>query len=227
MENESVGQVVTGSLNNLYDQVISFLPVLVVALLVLIFGWAVAILLGRLVRKILDILRVDELASKLGMGSLGDRMGKKLSVSGFGDWLIKWFFIVTVFVAAADLLGLNQVGEFLYQSVLPYFADVVVAAAIMVIGVVAANFLHDVVLHSVKATKVGGHDGIAEIARWAVLIFTFLAVLSQLGVATTFLQDLFRAVVAMLAIAGGIAFGLGGREHAKHALDRWSKDLHE
>lgn len=225
MEKANVGEVVQGSLSTLYDQVISFLPALVVAVIVLIFGWAVGIVLGKLVRKVLEMLKIDELSNRLGLDMLGQRMGKKLSISGFGDWLIKWFFIVSVFVAAADILGLNQVGEFLYQSVLPYFASVVVAAAVMAIGIVAANFLHGVVLHSLKASRLGSFESVASLTKWAVVIFAFLAALSQLGVATTFIQDLFRAVVAMLAIAGGIAFGLGGKEHAKHALDYWSKDL--
>ena len=52
-----------------------------------------------------------------------------------------------------------------------------------------------------------------------------LAALSQLGVASSFIENLFLAIVAMLAIAGGIAFGLGGKEHAKTVLDYLSEEL--
>jgi len=57
------------------------------------------------------------------------------------------------------------------------------------------------------------------LTKWLILIFTVIAALSQLQIATSFLQDLFRAVVAMFAIAGGLAFGLGGKDHAKKWLD--------
>jgi len=219
-ETESVGEVVSDSLNNLYDQIVGFLPEFLVAILVLVFGWAIAILLGKLVRKILEMIKIDELANRLGFAQLSERAGRKLSISGFGDWLVKWFFMVVAFVAAADILGLHQVGEFLFSSVIPYLADVVIAGAILVIGIVASNFLQDVAMHSLAASGLKNVHTVGTLVRWSILIFAFLAALSQLGVASTFIQDLFRAFVAMLAISGGLAFGLGGREHAKEALDK-------
>jgi len=225
MNNESALEVLSASLSSLYDRLVTFLPVLLLAVLVLVFGWAFAILLGRLVGRILRVIRIDELADRLGLERLSERVGRKLTVSGFGNWIVKWFFLVAVFVAAADILGLEQVGEFLFGSVLPYIANVVVAVAILVIGVVAADFLQGLVKHTLQASKLGSFDMVVTITRWAVLIFAFLAALSQLRVASDFIQDLFRAVVAMLAIAGGIAFGLGGKDHAKAVLDHISKDL--
>ena len=68
----------------------------------------------------------------------------------------------------------------------------------------------------------GWHRGgsLGAITQWAIVAFTVIAALSQLQIATAFLQDLFRAIVAMLAIAGGLAFGLGGKDHAKKVLDK-------
>lgn len=221
----ATGEVIAISLQGLYDRVMSFLPVLVVALVVLILGWIVGVGLGKIVRKVLEAVKIDDLANSLGLDKLSDRVGKKLSVSAFGDWLIKWFFLVATFVAAADILGLSDVSAFLYGQVIPYFGNVVVAVAIMLIGIVSANFLQGVVRHSLAAGGLRTSDSLALITKWAILVFAFLAALSELRVATTFVQDLFRAFVAMLAIAGGIAFGLGGKEHAKKALDVIEKDL--
>jgi len=219
------GSVITGSMQDLYARVIDVLPTLIAAVLVLIFGWAVAILLGNLVGKILTLVKIDELAQYLGLQKLSERVGKKLSISGFGNWLVKWFFMITAFVAAADILGLSQVSEFLFSSVLPYFGNVIVAVAIMVIGTVAANFLQSIVQHSLKASGLGSFEFLAELTRWAIIIFAFLAALSQLDIASDFMKDLFRGIVAMLAIAGGLAFGIGGKEHAKSFLDHMSKEV--
>ncbi len=219
------GEVIAISLQGLYDRLASFVPVLVVAIVVLILGWLVGMGLGNLVQKVLDLIKIDNLANSLGLDKLSARTGKKLSVASFGNWLVKWFFIIATFVAAADILGLSQVSAFLYGQVIPYFGNVIVAVAIMLIGMVAANFLQGVVRHSLHAGGLHTTDTLALITKWAVLIFAFLAALAELRVATAFVQDLFRAVVAMLAIAGGIAFGLGGRDHAKKTLDVIEKDL--
>jgi hypothetical protein len=221
----STGEVIAISLQSLYDRLISFLPVLVVAVVVLILGWILGAGLGTIVEKILDTIKIDSLANSLGLDRLSARAGKKLSVAAFGNWLVKWFFIVATFLAAADILGLAQVSNFLYGQVIPYFGDVIVAVAIMLVGLVAADFLQGVVRHSLHAGGLHVSDTLALITKWAILVFAFLATLAQLHVATDFVKELFLAFVAMLAIAGGLAFGLGGRDHAKKFLDAMEKDL--
>jgi len=226
-DNQTVGEVLSNSLTTLYERLINFLPELIVAVIVLVLGWAVAILLGSVVGKILKAIKVDELADRLGLSKLSERVGKKLTISGFGHWLVKWFIIIAIFVAAADILGLEQVGLFLFGSVVPFFGNVIIAGAILVIGIVAANFVQDVVTHSLNATGLKNVRSVSMVARWAILVFAFLAALTQLGVASMLIQDLFRAIVAMIAIAGGIAFGLGGRDHAKQTLDKVSQGIRQ
>jgi hypothetical protein len=95
----------------------------------------------------------------------------------------------------------------------------------LLIGILAAKFFGDIVSSTVKASGLHTGDSLGTITRWAIVTFSIIASLAQLQIATAFLQDLFRAVVAMLAIAGGLAFGLGGKEHAKKILDSIESDL--
>lgn len=219
------GEVIAVSLQGLYDRLVLFVPNFIVAVIVLILGWMIGAALGGLVQKILETVKIDSLANTVGLDKLSERTGKKLSVARFGNWLVKWFFIIATFIAAADILGLSQVGAFLYGAVIPYFGNVIVAVAIMLVGMIAANFLQGVVRHALQAANLRTSDSLALLTKWAILVFTFLAVLSELRVAESFVQDLFRAFVAMLAIAGGVAFGLGGRDHAKKVLDAIEEDV--
>lgn len=219
------GEVVATSLEGLYTRGISFLPTLIVGVVVLILGWIIGVGLGNLVQKILEALKIDQLADSLGLDRLSARTGKKLSVSAFGNWLVKWFFLIATFVAAADIFGLSQVSVFLYGQVVPYFGNVIIAMAILLVGMIAANFLQGVVKHSLQAGGLHTSDTLAMITKWAILVFAFLAALSELRVASDFVQDLFRAFVAMLAVAGGIAFGLGGKEHARKVLNSIERDM--
>ena len=219
------GEVVAISLQGLYQRLADFVPTLVVAIIVLILGWLIGSGLGKLVQTVLEAIKIDSLANNVGLDKLSARTGKKLSVSVFANWLVKWFFIIATFVAAADILGLSQVGTFLYGQVIPYFGNVIVAVAIMLIGMIAANFLHGVVRHALQAGGLRTSDTLALLTKWAVLVFTFLAALAELRVAEAFVSDLFRAFVAMIAIAGGLAFGLGGKDHAKKVLDAVEEDV--
>ncbi len=216
---------VVDSLQALWYQVLGFLPNIVAALIFLILGWLVATFLAQIVEKVLVAIKIDQLANRLGMNHLSDRVGKKLSISTLGHWLVKWFFLIATFIAAADTLGLTQVSAFLYGKVFPYFGNVIVAVAILLIGIVAANFLSGLVHGAMSAGQLHSAGALASVTRWAIIIFAVLAALAQLDVATAFVQDLFRAVVVMFAIAGGLAFGLGGKDHAKKVLDAIERDL--
>ena len=217
--------VALSALENLYIKFISWAPNLLAAIIVLIIGWLLAIFLSKLVQKILETVKIDSLANQLGLQNVAERAGRKLSLSGFGGWLIKWFFFLGSFVAASEILGLSQVSTFLYEQVLGYAGNVIVAAAIFLLGLLAAKFFAGLVETVVKASQLHSAGALVAVTKWSIIVFTVIAVLSQLGIATDFLHDLFRAVIAMLAIAGGLAFGLGGQGSAKRWLDTLEEDL--
>ena len=204
---------------------VAFLPNLLAAIIVLILGWLVASLVAQLIEKVLSVIQIDQLANKLGLDRLSAQVGRKMSLVSLGGWLVKWFVIIASFIAGADILNLDQVSNFLYEQVVPYFGNVSVAMAILLIGVVAANFLSEVVKGTVKAARLHAAGALATITKWSVVVFALLAALTQLRIAPTFLQTLFVGVIAMLAIAGGLAFGLGGRDHARKVLDDLEKGL--
>jgi hypothetical protein len=212
------------SLQNVYAQFISFLPNFLVAVIVLVVGWIVAVAIAKLVKQVLHSVKIDELGDKLGLEQLSARTGVKLSISGTIAWLIKWFILVAIFLAAANILNLSQVSEFLNQ-VLLYIPSVIAAAAILLVGTMVAGFLSRLVKHAVQAAGLASADLIGAVTQWAIMIFTILATLAQLNVATAFVQTLFTGIIAMIAIAGGLAFGLGGKEHASRALDKIEHDI--
>ncbi|HYD91951.1 MAG TPA: hypothetical protein VEA37_10755 [Flavobacterium sp.] len=213
---------IRSSFQILWDRIAAFLPNFLAAVIVLILGWLVAGLVGQVVEKILTAIQIDKVANRLGMDRLSAQVGRKLSLSALGGWLVKWFIIVAAFVAAADILNLDLVSQFLYNDIIPYFGSVVAAVAILFIGFLAANFMSEVVRSAVRASGASSHNALASITRWAIVIFAVLAALTQLNLAP---QALFTGVIAMLALAGGLAFGLGGRDHASRVLDRIERDL--
>lgn len=211
--------VVQDSVYNLYDRVIQFLPNILAAAIVLLLGWIIGIFLGNVLRRALVSVGIDGLGDQLGLKRLSERSGRTIKISGIVQFVIKWFFILASIIAAADILGLSDITNFFYSDVLGYAGHVVIAMAIMLLGIIAANFLGDVVKGTVRAGGFESGHMLGSITRWAIIIFALIAALSELQIAEAFLLDLFRAVIAMLAIAGGLAFGLGGKGHAEKALN--------
>jgi hypothetical protein len=216
---------VTTSLAGLWFQLISFIPNVIIAVVVFLVLWSIAIALGRLVEKVLVVLRINSAFESVGgLRRAVEQAGLKLDVARFVGELFKWFLIIVALLASTDILGLTQVSQFL-QAVLLYIPNVVVAAIILVISVVLANFVYRTVLASVEAAGFTSGGAVAAISKWAILIFALFAALLQLNVATQLLQTFLTAFFAMVAIAGGLAFGLGGKDLASKWLAKAEHDL--
>lgn len=218
-----VGSVFT-AFRNLWESFIFFLPDFIGALLVLVVGWAVAAGLGRLAHRVVVLLQIDKAVDALHISHAFERAGVQFDIAALFGWLVKWFLLVVTFLAAADVLGWAQLSEFL-QTVVAYLPNVIIAAVVLLVGILVANFVSQVVHRAVEAAKLTHAGFLSGIAKWAILVFSTLAALNQLAIAEELVQSLFTAFVAMLALAGGLAFGLGGKEHAARLLDHLRKDL--
>jgi len=215
----SWGDAISLAWSTIMDRIINFIPNFFGALLILIVGWLIAILLEKLIDQIVRVIGLQSLSEKVRL-----EQGIKKDFAGLVAAFVKWVVVIVAFIAAAEVLKLTQVAEFL-NNVLAYVPNVAAAAGILLIGVVLANFLGEVVGSVTKGIEVGYADLIALLVRWSIIVFSFLAALVQLDVAAYLIQTLFTGLVALLAIAGGLAFGLGGKDAAADFIDKVKKDI--
>jgi hypothetical protein len=211
--------VVAGSLQGLWAGVVGFLPTLVAAVIVFIVGLVVAAGLGALVEKIFEAIRLDSLLNKLGLSPYFERAGLRLRGARFLGQLVNWFLIIAFLLAAADILGLTALSMFL-RDVLFYIPNIVAAVLIMLAAVVVANFSRRLVTASVMSAKLHAAHFLGALTWWAIVIFGLLTALVQLNIASSVIQSIVTGFIAMLALAGGLAFGLGGKEYAGYLVNR-------
>lgn len=217
------GDVIVASLQQVWASVANFVPFLIGALVVFIIGWIIAAALGKLVEQVVRTLKVDQLLTRLEFEKAMERAGWRLNSGAFVGALVKWFLIIVFLLAAANILGLTQVSDFL-RDVLLYIPNVVVAALVLIIAALVANVVERTVRGAVEAA---GYPGalVAVVARWSIWVFAFIAVLLQLGIAVSLIQTVVTGLVAALAIAFGLSFGLGGKDAAAQFIDRVRGEL--
>lgn len=219
------GDVLVVSFQELWSGVITFIPKLLIAVIIFIIGWIIAVALGKLISQIVRLFKIDKLFQALGAEEPLAKAGFKLDTGAFVGGLVRWFLIVVFLVAAIDVLGLSQVNIFLREVVLAYLPNVIVAALILVVAAFVAETMQKIVVGSAKAAGVPSTHLLGGITKWAIWVFAILAALYQLGIAGVFAQTLFTGFVAMLAIAGGLAFGLGGKDAAARYVERLRRDI--
>ena len=216
--------VIVLSLQNLWEGFVGFMPALFGALIVFIIGWIVAMALGRIVTRILQAIQIDKIFDQLGVMKAVHKAGLDWAFSGFVGWIVKWFILIGFFLAAADILGLSGVAVFL-TAILAYVPNIFVAALILVIAALVSDFLEKIIGASIQAADFSIPKMMGVMIRWSIWIFALLAVFDQLGIASSLINTFFMGFVAFLALAGGLAFGLGGQGVAKEWLEKLSKEI--
>jgi hypothetical protein len=212
----TIGEAIRMSLMGLWFDVVGVVPELISALVILIVGFIVAGVFGRLATRITKILKVDSLSESMGVTEQLKGMGLHFTFSAVIGKIVKIFFIIVFLNAAVDVLGMRQITEFL-NEVLGYLPNVIVAVVIMAIGLLVGQFVKGVLTKVLAASPVHikSPEMLGTIAMWGVIVFAGMAALVQMGIAAEMIQILFTAMVFALALA----FGLGGKKHAEQALD--------
>lgn len=217
---QDVGQTLLTSLNNGLFAVVSFVPKFVAGLIVLLIGIIVASIVKQVLTEAFKALRIESFLHRYGVPEAKE----EFTWTNILAEIARWFVILIFLIPTTDVWGLPQVVTVL-NTFLLYLPNVFVAAIIMLVGLVFAKLSHDVVLASIRGVSENTASTVASVTRWAVVVFAVLATLSQLGIAADLIRILFTGFVAMLAIAGGIAFGLGGQDSAKDVLENLRKRL--
>ena len=216
---QSWSNVFVSSFQMVWDKTIAFLPELIAATIVVVVGLIIANGLGILTEKITDALKIDALLESMGLNKIISRTSLRLRTGKFLGETVYWLFVIAFLIAAADILHLSAVSDFL-TNVLFYLPNIVVAILILVATFYFANFMKGLVKHSAAAAKMKEAKTLGDITWWVIVIFGFLSALVQLRIAGHIINILIIGTVGMLALAGGLAFGLGGRDYAKELTDK-------
>lgn len=209
---ESIGENLSRSFNLGLTYLADFLPRLIGGLVVLVIGLIVA---GLAKWVVLAVLRAIQLEKLLGQYAKAGKKG--LTWSNIIGEIVRWFVIILFLMPTVEIWGIPAVAAILSQILL-YLPNVLVAAIVIFLGLVIANLMYDVVHTAIRGVSDQTANTAAGVAKWSIIVFVVLVALNQLGIAADLIRILFTGIVAMLALGGGIAFGLGGKDAAQEII---------
>jgi mechanosensitive ion channel-like protein len=187
---------------------------------ILIIGWFIASLIAKGVGAALRSMNFNDLAARSGFSNFVRNMGVGTDPSGALALTVKWFVRLIALIVAFDALGLPAVSQVLQQLLL-WLPNVIVAIVVLVIAGLAANALASLVRGATAQAGFTNPGLLATITRVAVWGFGIVIAVNQLGIASTLVNTLFTALIGAVALALGLAFGLGGRDTASDIVRNW------
>ncbi len=221
---ETWSQALSQSFYGLWGGVIDVVPKIVAAIIIFVLGWIIASVIEKLVAQIFKVIMVDKALKSAGLEDSLARGGIRLDSGMFIGALVKWFIVIIFLMASLEVVGLNQVNEFLGQIV-GYLPQVIISALVLLVAAVVANAADRVVTSMARTAGISSAGFLGGVSRWAIWIFAIMTALTQLGIAGQLMFILLQGVVAMLAISGGLAFGLGGKEAAARYIERLRDEI--
>jgi hypothetical protein len=220
MDINAWGAALTTSLATALSLFLGAIPRIIGFLVILIIGWIISSALAAAVAALLRAVKFNVMAQNSGIQGFINNMGLCTDASGLLANIVKWFVRLIVLVVAFDALGLPAVSQVLQQFLL-WIPNLVVAVVVLVIAGLAANALSNLVRGATAQAGFDNPDLLATIARVAVWAFGIVVAVNQIGIAQELVNTLFMGFIGALALAAGLAFGLGGRDTAGQIVQTW------
>ena len=195
-----------------FTRVGNFVPALVGALIVLIVGWIIAGLLQRLLVRVLQAVRLDDLAQNVGITEILNKGEIRFSLSELFGVFLYWLVILATLLAALNALGLTVAAELL-ERVVAYVPDVLAGVIVLILGLFFGSLVGGIVQTAAANAGIGQAKGLGQISRVVVITFSSVVALEKFF-RSMVIQTTFTIVVAALAFGFALAFGLGCKDIA-------------
>lgn len=216
---------VTGRIfETFWENFMFFLPNLIAALFVFILGWFVALAVGKITAGLLYRLKFNDFFENEKWTKAMEKAEITINPSAFLGNVVKWVIFIIVLWMTVGILGFSQFANFM-NDVVAYLPNVLIATLIFVVAVMIADFLGKIVIASTERSDFPYSKTAGMIVKVAIWVFAGFAILVQLGIATELLLTVFYGIVGFFVLAGGLSFGLGGKDVAEKVIEKAKKKI--
>ncbi|WFL76085.1 mechanosensitive ion channel [Altererythrobacter arenosus] len=199
---ESISEPASDMLRMIFNAI----PNIIAAAILLGIGYLISKFAVQIIKEILPGLGVDRALAESGLVSEGT------TASGIIARVVQVAIVLFFAIAATRLLGFPELTRILDQ-LLELGGRVIFGAVVIAFGFLIANLL---------ARLIGGESGegtAAMIVKWATIVLFVFMGLQFTGIGGMIPANALTIIIAGIAVAGALAFGLGGREWAARKLD--------
>jgi Conserved TM helix len=202
-----------------WNELLDVLPGLLAAAVVMLAGYFVARQLQRWTDRTLERMHFKRLADAGGFTEAAGRMHMD-PVRAVGK-LVFWLTMLVVVLLASSALGLENVRE-MFSRMLGFIPTLISATVIIILGMIIGEFVRALIVAS--AGGVEGVITVAKLTKGAMVTIAVFMALQQVGVSEEIVTSAFTLVLGSIALAAGLAFGLGNRQLAGEVTRRWYEE---
>ena len=203
---EGLMEAVSTSLN----QILDFVPALILALMLLGFGYLLAKVVSIVTIRLLQLVGFDRLLSRTAVQTLLERSGTKRKASEILGMIGFWIIFLVFLIKASDTLGLTMVSDAL-TGIANYIPKIGIAILVLILGLIAANFVRELITMACSSAGITHGTMVAQAVYVAVVLLIVVTAIDALGIDTALLNNTIVILLAGLIGGAALSFGLGSR----------------
>jgi len=201
-----------------WERFLNFLPNIIGAAIIVLLGVIIGMILGYVVTRIIQAAKLQSFLDSTKFSETLKKAGIKTDISETLGQFVRYAVILISFLPAATILSLSRVEQFIEG--LTYLATVLGVAVFVVVALVIIDVIAKVVWAALESVGLTLAKMVSMAIRWVLYLFILIAAMFALGVPREFIVIMFIGVTASLAIASGLSFGLGSKDHADDLIKR-------
>jgi hypothetical protein len=215
-------------MNELWDRLLlgaeqlgTVVPALIGAAVILLTGYFLARQVQRWADDVLKRVDFNRMAAAGGFDEVVGRAGSRLDPIRATAKLVFWLVMLVVILLASTALGLESIND-MFARMLGFIPTLIAAIVVVILGMIVGEFVRALILAS--AGSVAGVPTLAKLAKGAVIVISAFMALQEVGVAEEIVTAAFTLILGAVALAVGLAFGLGNRDLAGEVTRRWYEE---
>jgi len=203
-------------------QVMEMIPNILIAAAIILIGIWAGKFLGRLVGNFLSRLGFDNITANMQIGDKNVE-NNKMTPSKLVGYVVQVLIVFFLTVQALYIIKLDfLVG--IASGITAYLPNVLAAVVLLGVALIIANIVEKVLINLLQGPAI---RILAGFAKYTIMALAVFMALTQLGIATSIVASAFTLILGALALAFGLAFGLGGKDFAKKYLDKFDRTIEE
>jgi len=216
------------SAKDLMSKALAYLPKIVLAIIIILFGWFIAKIVSKIIDKMGKKLGLNKMFEKLGINKGLKKVGVKRPVFSIFSTAIFWIIFLVFLFLATDILKLDAV-SIAIGKIISYLPNILAALIIFIVGLLIANSVKKIISSSAEAIGIEYGEKLGLVVAYIIIIVVAISALSQLKISTPIFVSITNIIIGILVFSFGAVFVFGARNIVENILSGYyiRKDFKE
>lgn len=208
---QNFGMILTQPLTNLWNKMLSIIPNIIAAVVIIILGHFIAKMSSFILKKALEKFSIDKIAQKSGIADLLIKIDEELSLSALLSKILYIIIFIMFVMSAAEVLHLSVLAHVL-QSALMYLPNIVGAIFILMFGLFIASSTKSILIKSASSMNIDFAELLGKLISVVISIITISLAINQLEIQTELLNQAVSITLLAIGVALALSLGLGTKD---------------